>query len=281
MAGGDRQRSDGELLAATRAGDNGAFEQLYERYVRDAVRTARGLTHSQSAAEELCAEAFARVLRALRTGHGPDSSFGAYLVTTIRNLHFDQHRRGRDVRERLLAAGTLTVDAADESLEAVAERELVGRAYTTLPERWRVILWLTEVEERPVVEIAHQLHLAPNAVAALAYRARDGLRDAWLQPHVAEPSDPACIEVRSWLGGFVRTSITPRRRRLVDAHLERCAECRSQVDGLRVVAARLRSCLAGVVLAAAALALATAASEPVWAPDGEPLRHLPEVVVDR
>ena len=281
MAGGDRQRSDGELLAATRAGDNDAFEQLYERYLRDAVRTARGLTRSQSAAEELCAEAFARVLRALRTGHGPEASFGAYLVTTIRNLHFDQHRRGRDVRERLLAVGTLTVDAADESLEAIAERELVGKAYTTLPERWRVILWLTEVEERPVVEIARELHLAPNAVAALAYRARDGLRDAWLQQHVAEPSDPACAEVRSWLGGYVRGSITHRRHRLVEAHLQQCGECRSQADGLRVVAARLRSRLAGVVVVVAALALVMAGGEPAWAPAGEPLHHLPAVSVDR
>jgi RNA polymerase sigma factor (sigma-70 family) len=139
------------------------------------------LTRSPEIAEELSAEAFLRVLRALRGQRGPTDAFGGYVAATIRNLYFDQQRRDRDARVRVVHNDLVARDDAAEALDGVEERAMVLAALATLPERWRTVLWLVEVEERPLFELADELGMTPNAVAALAYRARRGLREAWLR----------------------------------------------------------------------------------------------------
>ena len=66
------------------------------------------------------------------------------------------------------------------------------QAFASLPERWQLVLWHTEVEGRSAAEVAPILGLAPNAVAALAYRAREGLRQAYLNAHIHAGPPEAC-----------------------------------------------------------------------------------------
>ena len=75
---------------------------------------------------------------------------------------------------------------------AVAELDstLAARAFHRLPERWQTVLWHTEVEQESPAEVAPLLGLTPNGVAALAYRAREGLRQAYLQEHLANGVGP-------------------------------------------------------------------------------------------
>jgi hypothetical protein len=71
--------------------------------------------------------------------------------------------------------------------------------------------------------------LTPNSVSALAYRARDGLRKAYLEQHVTttDRSFPvACRHVRRGLVDFVRVSATKRDTAVIDAHIEVCASCK-------------------------------------------------------
>lgn len=60
------------------------------------------------------------------------------------------------------------------------DRAEVLSALSSLPESWRRVLWSLEVEGHTPREVAAVLGLAPNAVSALAYRARSGLRRAYL-----------------------------------------------------------------------------------------------------
>ena len=176
---------DAELVAAVRCGDLEAYGLLYRRHAGAARTQAKQLVGSRPDAEDLVAEAFAKVLDAIRGGGGPDQAFRAYLLTTVRNTLCDRRRRDRPL-EWTDDPGRYDVGLPWED-PAVAELEatLAARAFHRLPERWREVIWRTEVERAPRPEVASLFGLTPNGVAALAYRARERLRQAYLQEHVA------------------------------------------------------------------------------------------------
>ena len=66
---------DAELIEAVRSGDLEAYGLLYRRHAGAATTMARQLTGSRAEADDLVAEAFARVLDMLRSGGGPDTAF--------------------------------------------------------------------------------------------------------------------------------------------------------------------------------------------------------------
>src|SRR5258708_1869708 len=74
---------DAELIARVRNGDLEAYGELYARHHHAAERMARQLVPANDA-DDLASDAFAKVLDALRGGGGPDISFRAYLLTTVR-----------------------------------------------------------------------------------------------------------------------------------------------------------------------------------------------------
>lgn len=230
--------SDEMLIARSRVGDSHAYAALYERHRSAALAAARCLTRSASDADDVVSESFARVLNVLRVGKGPLSAFRPYLMTVVRNTVYERTRRSRETPSDLIGdkADPAASDAADRDAEARIARE----AFESLPERWQLILWHTEVEGRSPAEVAPLLGLAPNSVAALAYRAREGLRQAYLQAHVSAQSDSECRGYGATFGAYIRDSLPARERVAVDAHLGECAPCRLVLDELRPTNERLR-----------------------------------------
>ncbi|MGB8857673.1 MAG: sigma-70 family RNA polymerase sigma factor, partial [Ilumatobacteraceae bacterium] len=236
-----RELSDAELIAGARKGDSDAYGELYRRHVDSARAAARALTRSRSDADDVTSEAFARVLRALQSGGGPDVSFRPYLVTAVRNVFYDKVRRNREEP---------TEDMSDEvnvalldSAKSQEDGAFAAVAFATLPERWQLVLWHTEVEGRSVAEVAPMLGLAPNAVAALAYRAREGLRQAYLQAHLRDQQAAECRECAANLGAYVRDGLSARDRRRIDAHLDGCDSCKGLVAELADTNNTLRAAL--------------------------------------
>jgi RNA polymerase sigma factor (sigma-70 family) len=186
---------DAVLLDSVRRGDVGAYGELYQQHVNSAYGLARRFGRRATDADDLVAESFARVLAALLAGRGPDSTFRPYLFTTLRHLAGDKAYRDRKLQfvEDFsgLRAEAVTVEAVDTAVVEV-ERSLAARAFNALPERWRTVLWHTEIEGQSPAELASSLGLRPNSVAALAYRARVGLRAAYLKAERAElqPQSP-------------------------------------------------------------------------------------------
>ena len=226
------EASDAELIAAFRAGDADAYARLYRRHAEPARRLARRLTGSAADADDLVAEAFATLLAALRGGRGPDTAFRAYLFTTVRNACFSRSRVERRVRPvediTRLDPGVPWTDPVLAELEST----LAARAYTRLPERWRVVLWHTAVERGTPAGIADRLGLSANGAAALAYRAREGLRQAYLQEHVTRGPHRETVDR---LGAWTRGRLPAAQRTAVEAHLGTCGGCRSLADELAVV----------------------------------------------
>jgi len=219
--------SDMDLIAAARAGDAASFGQLYARHFDAARRLARTLVRDSSDADDLVAETFAKVLGKLKEGGGPDAAFRTYLLTSLRNTFYDRTRRDKrlEVTDDLTRhdAGVPFVDTAVEGLE----RSLAARAFAKLPERWQVVLWHTEVEGDSPATVAPILGLTPNGVAALAYRARERLRQAYLQEHLTARSGDGCSWTIERLGAHVRDGLSSRESGRIKAHLSDCSRCRA------------------------------------------------------
>ena len=137
---------------------------------------------------------------------------------------------------------------------------MIARAFASLPERWRTVLWHTEVEGARPAEVAASLGLTANGVAALAYRAREGLRQAYLQMHLSGAARGDCRPVVTRLGAYVRDGLAKRESAAVAAHLADCAECRAIYLELSDVNVALRGIVAPIILGPAAAAYLTSVS---------------------
>jgi RNA polymerase sigma factor (sigma-70 family) len=222
--------SDAELLAQARQGDEAAFTELYVRHESAARRLASSYRRAGDP-DDLVNEAFERVLTAIKRGAGPDEAFRAYLFVTLRRLAIDRIARTHD-------------DPVDEVPEPVraeeqtepldpSERQIVLSAYESLPERWQAVLWQTAVEGRQPRELAPAFGMSANAAAALAYRAREKLRQAYLQAHLTAAPRPGCEPHRSRLGAYVRDGLGRRDRSATETHVGDCAACTALLIELR------------------------------------------------
>jgi len=239
---------DAALIRAVRNGDATAFGVLYERHLAAARRAAAALASTAAEREDLVAEAFTRVLRVLRAGRGPDEAFRAYLVVTMCNAVITDVRRGPEISLCADVPESRPAGRDDDPLLGRLEGSVVAEAFATLPERWRTVLWHTEIEGESPTEIAPLLGLAPNSVSALAYRAREGLRQAYLRQHLPTVTRPACRAIATQLSIWVRRGCPRHTMPRITRHLDRCTDCSALARGLVKVNAELRGLLAPVLL---------------------------------
>ncbi|WP_019135343.1 sigma-70 family RNA polymerase sigma factor, partial [Cellulomonas massiliensis] len=249
--------SDAELIAAARSGDAGALGVLYERHAEAARAVAARYTNSAADADDVVSESFAAVMGALQRGNGPTEAFRAYLFTVVRRVAGTRRDAGR--REQptddlaALESGTAWAGSAEDPALAGFERGVVARAFHSLPERWQAVLWHTEVDGLNPAQIAPILGISANSVAALAYRAREGLRQAYLQQHLGDPLEPGCRAFAGKLGSYVRGGLGTRETAAVERHLDECGECRGLVLELGDVNHGMRAVVAPLVLGVAGL----------------------------
>src|SRR5450830_1249729 len=250
--------SDAELIAAVRGGDSVAFGQLYQRHSGAARSVARQYSNSSQDAEDVVSDAFSKVFTVLQGGGGPDVAFRAYLFTVVRRVAIATLGAGKRVQPTddltQYESSLGSEPSVDEPALAGFERGVVARAYESLPERWQAVLWYTEVEGLQPAQIGPILGLTANGVAALAYRAREGLRQAYLQQHLTSVKDESCRAVSDKLGAYVRGGLAKREQAQVDQHLDECGKCRSLVLELTDVNHGMRAIIAPLVLGLAGLA---------------------------
>ena len=252
----DDKAADAEYITAVRGGDTSAFGPLYRRHRAAAYHLARQLVSSPSEAEDLVSESFAKVFNTLLAGAGPDSAFRAYLLTSVRNTFYDALRKGK----KLTYTDDLEPHDKGEPFEdpavKVLDSELAAKAYASLPERWQTVLWHTEIEGESPAQVAPLLGLTANGTAALAYRAREGLKQAFLQAHVADVADDACKMTSERLGAWSRGGLSKREQTQVDRHLEECDRCAAVAAEISDLGAGLRGVVAVLAIGTPALTAA-------------------------
>lgn len=250
--------SDGELSLRASDGDTTAFEALYRRHADSAWRLAFAVTGNADDAADAVSDAFTRVFQALPAGQLPEGDqFRPYLLAATRNAAIDTLRRtGRTQPTATMELLDSAAAGAGPHERAIAsiDMAMIVRAFLDLPERWRSVLWLTEVEGIPAREAGPMLGLTPNAAAQLAVRARAGLRERFLQAHLRTAAG-SCTYTVERLGAYVAGALAPRDVAKVDQHLAGCADCRARQAELEDLGGLLRRVAIPLPLALGAVTL--------------------------
>ncbi|MEU9388386.1 sigma-70 family RNA polymerase sigma factor [Streptomyces sp. NPDC048324] len=248
----DLPPSDADLIERMRAGDDSAYETLYRRHADAVRRYARTCCRDGHTADDLTAEVFAGMLQAVRRGHGPEHAVRAYLLTSVRRVAAGWTKSAK--REQLVDDFAVFAAQAAHSSEVAdhdtldlgadvralheAEQSMAMRAFRSLPERWQAVLWHTEVEDESPSEVATLFGLDANGTRVLASRAREGLKQAYLQAHVSAAlvADEECARYADRLGAYARGGLRTRAERGLRKHLEECAKCRLAAGQIKEVA---------------------------------------------
>jgi RNA polymerase sigma-70 factor (ECF subfamily) len=177
--------TDSELLAATLAGEESAFVELYTRHKDRVFRFAYRMTGSLDLAREVTQSCFVALLEAPSRYDARRASLGTYLCAAAR--HLSLRHASRTWRERPLPGGSEHEPSREPSPEqGLIERErtrVVREAILALPPLHREVLILAEYEELGIRTIAEIVGAEPGAVKVRLHRARQKLRAA-LEPRM-------------------------------------------------------------------------------------------------
>src|SRR3546814_3555878 len=95
--------------------------------------------------------------------------------------------------------------------------------------------------------------MKPAAVAQLAFRAREGLREAWIQAHLQTADDDAeCQWSIEHLGAYTRGNLSARDTRRMEKHLSGCARCTLIASEAKEVSRRLALVLLPIIVGSGA-----------------------------
>lgn len=178
--------TDDALVAAAGAGNEAAFEQLFERHRRQASRIAGRFFPQREQIEEVIQDSFTKVYLALGSYHGTHAaSFKAWLTQIVVNSCYDQLRRARRRPEQSL--GELEeseghelaaqIHSAGSDVEgALVSRDLANKLLARVSPEDRLVLTLLDVEGFSVAEIAEMMNWSISKVKVRAHRARAHLR---------------------------------------------------------------------------------------------------------
>lgn len=198
-------QAERSLLERLRAGDGAALEILMDRYAARVYRLAHSITRNPSDAEEVVQDVFLNVFRnvasfqeraavstwlyrvtanaALNKRRGKRAAVETSLDDWLPTYKPDGHRAGD--RAFLLADWSQTPERVLLSGEIRAEIE---RALDALPERYRAVLVLRDVEGLSSEETAAILDDSVPAIKSCLHRARMVLRERLTRRFAAEPA---------------------------------------------------------------------------------------------
>jgi RNA polymerase sigma-70 factor, ECF subfamily len=226
-------RSDAELVRAYRAGDVRAFEELHRRHVGGIYRLVNRTLGDALLAEDIAQETF---IRSLRTMDRMDEAFnfGGWLHTVAQNLCRDElRRRRRDPRleERQPADREILyeIPAPPQRFDPVIQaetRELRRQVYSVaqrLPEKYRLVLTLRELQGFSYRKIAKVLKISESAVETLVYRARLRFKEEFVAQQAGNEMDhrDALAMLKPYLAGKLRKG----QADAVREHLAHCVSC--------------------------------------------------------
>ena len=224
-----------ELVAATRAGDDRAFEELYARYRERIFSFILSKVHDHGRAEDIAQEVFMSALRRLR-GTDQAIAFKPWLYEIAKNACIDEFRRGSRAREVPLESdGEFVVDHQNASLSsvptppaAVESRQRLNDlrgAFGGLSASHHQLLVMREFEGLSYDEIGSRLDMTRQMVESGLFRARRKLSEEYEEL----ASGKRCEQIQTAIeDGRLRTvtSLGLRDRRRFARHLSHCQLCR-------------------------------------------------------
>lgn len=179
-------RSDAELVALLRNGEQPAFLELMERYTTKVHNLSMRITRNEEDAEEIMQDVFATVFRKINDFEGK-SAFSSWLYRITTNTAFMKLRKRRqhiavsidDAAQAPLSSwAPERSDACD--LNYISSRHemkaALEAAVSKLPEDYRAIFILRDVDGLSNQEVGEILQLSVPAVKSRLHRSRSLLR---------------------------------------------------------------------------------------------------------
>ena len=171
-----------QLVRLAQEGSPAAFEELVVKYQPKVFSMALSFTRNREAADDLAQEVFLKAYLALPRFHGK-SEFGTWLYRiSVNHIKDFLRKKGRakevsldDVREISFSDREQT-EKAELERETESRRTLVQRFVQSLPEKYRVILTLRDIQGLSYEDISRILRLSPGTVDSRLHRARRMLR---------------------------------------------------------------------------------------------------------
>ena len=184
------EMDDHALLEATRTGDEIAFQEIVRRYRNLITNFVYRMLNDYDRAVDLAQETFLRVFMNAER-YQANYSFSTYIYRIASNLAISELRQRK--RRRLVPIPTFTSDKdsgeveidlpdtrqtrADDSMIEDERRRAVGRAITSLPEKYRTVVILRDIEGKSYEEISEVLGLSDGTVKSRINRARNLLKE--------------------------------------------------------------------------------------------------------
>lgn len=213
-------RADAILATRAAAGDDNAFEVLYERHLPGILSFSRHMLGTVEEAEDAAQHAFAALHSELIRGDR-GLHLRPWLYTVARNRCLSTLRARRERPDDEVA--TQTAGLTDELERRADLRELLADLHD-LPTDQRAALVLSELGDLSQAEVGEVLGTEAAKVKGLVFRARSGLIER------REARAASCVEIRAELETARRGTL---RRGRLRHHLRACPDCAAYLDDLR------------------------------------------------
>jgi RNA polymerase sigma-70 factor, ECF subfamily len=186
----ERARSEGwsdhEIVERVKAGDTALYEIIMRRYNQRLYRVARAILRDDAEAEDVMQDAYVRAYQNLHqfAGRAPFSAWLTSLAVheAIRRLHLRNrnHPLEDTVQDGEPSMNTVETSPDPEQSASTAELgELLEQALLGLPEQYRTVVMLRDVEEMSTSETATVLELSEENVKVRLHRGHAMMR-GWL-----------------------------------------------------------------------------------------------------
>jgi RNA polymerase sigma factor (sigma-70 family) len=234
------EAADAELVAAVRAGDDSAFEELYRRYQPRIARFVCSMLHDAARCEDVAQEAFLSALRRMRETDA-EINFKPWIYQIARNAAIDSYRRNSHAVE-------VSMDA-DDGLRASDRTRLVGLegspdaalitkerldhlqgAFDELSDVHTRVLVMRELEGMSYREIGQKLDLTRPAVESALFRARRRLESEYAELSEGRRCEAMEGTIARIAQGVQRGAEEHRLAR----HARRCHSCRRRARELGI-----------------------------------------------
>jgi RNA polymerase sigma-70 factor, ECF subfamily len=167
------------VLEKAKRADPAALGVLYDQYADKIYNYIYHRVGQADVAEDLTGQVFMRMLEAVRTGHGWQTSFSGWLYRIAHNLVIDHYRRkARATLVDIDDAAPMQAQSGNpvESTELQFERQRLRDALRKLTDEQSQVISLRFLEDLSIAEVADIMQKTEGAVKALQYRAVLALR---------------------------------------------------------------------------------------------------------
>lgn len=184
------ERNEAELIRRVLAGERELFYELVQPYERAVFTAAMSILNNQADAEEASQEAVLKALSHL-SGFRSEAKFSTWLITiAINEARLKLRKDRRHLYESVDEPNSgdegdyFPKDFADwreipsESLQRKELRDALRRAMAALPEKYREVLVLRDIQQMSIEETAQALGISTANVKTRLLRARLQMRDA-------------------------------------------------------------------------------------------------------